>query len=302
MATTVVFGATGNVGSQVVRELAVRGIAARAFVRDRPRAAAILPARTELVVGDLADRMSVESALDGAERVFLTTSNQPGQVEHETAVIDAAAAAGVRRLVKLTTIGARVGSELDFWDWHGRIERRLAESGIPAVLLRASFFMTNLLAAAEAVCGTGMLVAPAGDARISMIDPRDVAGVAAVALTEDGHEGRTHVVTGPEAVSYRDVAARLSAVLERPVKFVHVEDEAARAAMLSDGAPSWFADNLVVLFRLLRGGAAEEVTDTVRRLTGCRPRDFAEFARAHLDAFTDSAQPTEPAGVDGPHR
>jgi uncharacterized protein YbjT (DUF2867 family) len=286
--TTVVTGATGNVGSQVVRELRDRGVPLRAFVRDPTRAAERLGHDVELAVGDFSEAASVRRAMEGADALLLACANHPCQVAYETTAIDAAAAAGVRRIVKLSTIGAEVGSPLAFWDWQGRIERHLARSGVPAVVLRSNFYMSNLLAAAEPVRREGKLVAPAGGARIAMIDPRDVAAVAAVALTADGHDGRTYVLTGPEAITYERVAEELSVVAGRRVEFVDAPDEATRQGLLATGAPEWFAENLVTLYGILRQGAAAQATGTVRALTGREPRSFGEFARDHAALFASS--------------
>lgn len=144
-----VTGATGNVGSQVARELRDKGVPVRAFVRDPKRAAAILGQGIDLSRGDFAEPASIRRALEGIERLFLACSNDPRQVEYETRMIDAAASAGVRRVVKLSSIRAQVGSPLAFWDWHGRIEQHLRASGLPAVILQASTFMSNLLGSAE---------------------------------------------------------------------------------------------------------------------------------------------------------
>src|SRR5918998_5461104 len=206
MKKVLVTGATGNVGSRVVGKLRDLGVPVRAFARDAGQAAAVLGDGVEVVVGDFADAASVRRALDGVEGDFLACANVPSQVEHETTVIDAAAEAGVGRIVKLSALGAEVGASVAFWDWHGRIEEHLRASGVPFVMLRPAFNMTNLLGPAEGVRHEGVLFAPAEGARIAMIDPGDVAETAAVALGTDGHEGRTYVLTGPEAITFDRVA------------------------------------------------------------------------------------------------
>ena len=285
MAPVFVTGATGNVGAQVVRELQGRGVPVRAFVRDPDQAAQKLGGGVDLAVGDFADTASVRRALAGVERAFLTSADGPQKVEQETAVIDAAAAAGVQRIVKGSTILAEAGSPLPPFDWHGRIEEHLRRSAVPFVILQASFYMTNLLMSAAQIQTQGQLFAPAGAGKIAMIDPRDVAAVAAVALTTDGHEGRTYVLTGPEAITYQQVAAHLSAATGRRIEFVDVPDEALRQGLVAAGMPDWLVQHLVALFPLLRQGAAAPTTDTVRALTGRAPRTFAEFARDHAALF-----------------
>lgn len=289
MQTVLVTGATGNVGAGVARELRGRGVPVRAFVRDPGKAAAALGDGVELVSGDFSDEASVRRALRGVDGVFLSCANDPRQVEYETRIIDAAAAADVRRIVKLSAYGAEVGSPLAFSDWHGRIEEHLRASGVPAVVLQPSFFMSNLLGAAEQVRHEGRLFAPAEGARISMIDPQDVAAIAAVALTGDGHEGQTYPLTGPEAITYERIAEELSTVTGRSVEFVAVPDEAARQALVETGTPEFVADQIVTLFGVLRRGAQERTTDTVRALTGREPRGIIEFFRDHAGPFAPRA-------------
>ncbi|MGH3734228.1 MAG: SDR family oxidoreductase [Micromonosporaceae bacterium] len=284
MTRVLVTGATGTTGRHVVAALRERGASVRAFVRDAARAVEVLGGDVECAVGDFEDMASLRRAMQGVDHLFLSSADGPRKVAHEAAVIDAAAATWVQRTVKLSTIGAGVGSPVGFCDWHGQIEEHLRRSGLPAAVLRSSFYMTNLYASAEAVAGAGKLFAPAGDAKIAMIESRDVAA-AAVLLTEDGHEGRTYEVTGPDAITYQEVAEQLSAATGRTVEFVDLPGDAAYAAMLDSGAPQWLAENLVALFGMLRDGGGSEVTDTVRALTGHSPRGFAEFARDHAAAF-----------------
>src|SRR5918999_1877812 len=169
-----VTGATGNAGAQVVRALVRDGQEVRAFVRDASKGYALFGDAVELAVGDFADPQSVRAALAGAQVLFLSCADDPRRVEWETAAIDSAAAAGVRRIVKLSSIAAEPGSPVAFWDWHGRVERHLRRSAVSSTVLRSSVYMTNVLAGAEQVALEGRLYAPAGDARVAMIDPRDV--------------------------------------------------------------------------------------------------------------------------------
>ena len=280
-----VTGATGRAGSQVVRALLEQSDEVRALVRDPVTARDLLGEDVELVVGDFADVASVRVALEGVSDVFLSGPDDPRRVGWETAAIDAAAAAGVRRIVKLSSIVAAPGAPVAFWDWHGRIESHLRQSAIPAVVLRSSFFMSNLLLAAEPVARAGRLYAPAAGARIAMIDPRDVGAAAAAVLATAGHDGRTYVLSGPEAVTYGQVAAALSAAAARSVEFIAVSDAEATEALIQAGLPAFGAEQVVAIFAEARSGAAEQVTGTVELLTGTPPRDVAAFARDFASAF-----------------
>jgi uncharacterized protein YbjT (DUF2867 family) len=272
-----VTGATGNVGSAVVRALADRGLPVRAFVRDRVKAAERLGSEVAVAVGDFEDPPSISAALQGCDRVFVTSSNGDREVDHECAVIDAAAAAGVALVVKLSTIGAEAGSPVPGLDWHGRIEAHLRGSRVPAAIVRSNFMMSNMLASAPQIA-SGQLPAPAGGGLVSMIDPRDAGAAAAAVLSSDGHEGRTYQVTGGEAIGFADVATVLSSVLGTPITYVDVPAEAARAAFGGAGLPPWLVAQLDGVFALVRTGALAPVTDTFTALTGSRTRSFADWA------------------------
>lgn len=280
-----VTGATGNVGAQVVRELRKKGVRVRAFVRDPEKGRELLSDEVELAEGDFSDPVSVRLALGDVDRVFLSSADSPQKVAYETAVIEAAAETGVQRIVKCSTIGAQVGSPLPPFDWHGRIEEHLRQSRVPAVILQSCFYMTNLLAAAEQLRHEGKLFAPAGDGKIAMIDPRDTAAVAAIVLATDGHEGATYLLTGPESITYTRVAEELSHATGGRIEFVDVPDEAARQGLVAAGLPDWLVEHLAALFPLIRQGALEETTETVRVVTGSEPRTFGQFARDQAHAF-----------------
>lgn len=264
--TVLVTGATGNVGSHAVRELRERGAHVRALVRDPVKAAAMLGADVELAIGDLEDPRSISAALAGVHRIFLSSADGPRKVEHEAAVIDAAAAAGVALIVKASTLAAQPGSPLPPLDWNGRSEEHLQRSGVSAVILRSSYYMTNLLA-------PGAFTAPAGNGRIGMVDPRDTAAVGAVALTTDGHAGATYRLTGPEAITYQQAAAALGA------DYVDVLPQTAEQGLRAAGLPAWLVTHLIGTFELIRADALAETTDTVRKVTGRAPRSITDFAR-----------------------
>jgi len=281
-----VTGATGNVGSAVVAELRAKGEPVRAFVRNGERAPERLPVGVELSLGDFEDSASIAQALEAVDALFLSSADQPNKVRHETAVIDAAAARGVRRIVKTSTVGAEKGSPLPPFDWHGRIEEHLNRSGIASVVLHSSFYMTNLLASADPVRTMGKLFAPLAGAELAMIDPQDAGAVGAIALTTDRYDGQTLDLTGPAAITYEEVADELSAATGRAVEFVNIPDEAARQTFVDMGLPDWLVTHFDHLFPLLRSGVVTTPTDTVRAVTGRKARSFAEWARDHAAAFS----------------
>ena len=284
-----VLGATGHTGSEVVRALLERGQDVRVLVRDAAKSQRLFGDAVESAIGDLADPATVRAAMRGATTVFLSTADDPRRVAWETSAIDAAAAAGVRRIVKLSSIVAAPGAPVCFWDWHGRVERHLSASGVPAIFLRSNFYMSNVLASAAQVAAEGRLYAPAGAARIAMVDPRDVGAAAAAVMTGSRHEGRTYFLTGPEAITYAQVAGELSAATGSPIEFVDVPDEAARQELIGAGLPGFVAEAIVGVFAQARQGATERVTAAIESLTGSPARDFACFARDHAQVFAPVA-------------
>lgn len=283
-----VTGGTGTVGSILLDKLTAEGASVRALVRSHSKAESIKARGIEAVIGDLSKPDTLPPALDGADKVFLLTSPEERQSELQRNLIEAARRAGVSHLVKLSAIGAGPNTPRLIED-HYRIEREIESAGLPYTHLRPNGFMQNMLMFASAIREQGAFYAPLGDARVSYVDARDVASVAAAVLTSDGHEGRAYEITGPEALSYKEVAQEFSSVLGKDVQYVDVPLEAARASMLGSGISSWLADSLVGLFEFYREGRAEMVTGVVREVTGNQPITLNQFIRDHVEAFEKQA-------------
>lgn len=284
-----VTGAIGHAGAEVVRALVENGHEVRAFVRDPDKARGLFGDAVELAVGDFADPDAVRAAVKGVEALALSGPDDPRRVRWETRLIDAAVASGVRRIMKLSSIVAEPGAAVAFWDWHAQIERHLRQAEASAVILRSGPYMSNVLASAEQVACEGRLYAPAGTARIAMIDPRDVGAAAAAVVSGAGDDRSPCVLTGPLAITYAQVAAELSAATCRDVEYIDVPYDQAKQAMIHEGLSDFAAEQVVNVFAMLRNGAAEQVTDTVEWLTRRPPRDFAAFARHHAHLFAPDA-------------
>lgn len=284
---TLVTGATGTVGRRLVHLLRDRDVPVTALVRDHDHAARLLGPGVRFAVGDFGDPDSLRAAMRGVDRVFLACGNHPHQVAWETALVDAAAAAGVGYLVKLSAWGARPGSPVEFFDAHARIAAHLEASDIVHAVLEPAFSTANLLAASDGVRQAGGLFLPGDGARVAMIDPDDVAAAAAALLTAPGPVTGTFRLTGPRAVTFVEVAAELSERLGHPVRFVPVPDAAALEQLIGVGASEWFAANVVTQFGLLRTGSQDATTDTVQALTGARPASVGEFLTKHAGVFGD---------------
>ncbi|MBD0275713.1 MAG: SDR family oxidoreductase [Acetobacteraceae bacterium] len=282
-----VTGATGSNGTELTKLLASRGVPVRAMVRSRDKARAVASlAGVEAVLGDFDDAASVERALRGVERAFLVTDSSERAEARQRAFVDAARRTGLKRVVKLSQFAADEGSPVRFLRYHAAVERAIVESGIQYTFLRPNLFMQGLLAFRASIAAEGRFFAAAGEARVSVVDVRDIAAAAAAALTGDGHEGRTYDLTGPEALTHAEMAASLSGALGRPVAFVDVPPEAMLKALLGAGLPPWQAEGLVEDYAHYRRGEASAVGPGVRDATGEPPRSFSAFARDYAPAFS----------------
>jgi uncharacterized protein YbjT (DUF2867 family) len=279
-----VTGATGTVGTQIVQALLDLGNVPRVMVRNPEKAGAMLGDDVEIAGGDFADADSLVAACEGMDVALLLSPPEQTTVADQKRFVDAAKAAGVGRIVKLSAVGAYPGAPNRFGAWHGEAERYLEASGLGWTHLRPSFFLQNLLGMAGMVKG-GTLYVPAGDGRAPFVDASDIAAVAARALSEDGHEGKVYDITGPAAVSYADIAAAFSAVLGKPVAYVDVPLEAATASMVQAGMEPWRAEAINELNVALKQGRLEGVTDVVKRVGHKDPVTLEQFVRTHAAAF-----------------
>jgi uncharacterized protein YbjT (DUF2867 family) len=281
-----VIGGRSKIGAALIAELLDRGQQVRVLTRAGESAAA-LPDGAEAVTGDLADEGSLVAAMTGADRVFLLSSPHPDAVRWHHNAIDAARRTEVQLLVRSSILGADRESAAEFISAHTDCDRYLEESGLPYAIVRPNLFLQNIPESTiPSIDGTGTFYADAAQARISMVDTRDVGAVAAVVLTEPGHAGAGYDVTGPEALSYDDVAAKLTETMGRRISYADVPDDAVRQALLGAGLTPWFAGALVGLYQDYRrsgtDGYAAQVTGTVAELTG-RP------ARSLDDLLTEAS-------------
>jgi uncharacterized protein YbjT (DUF2867 family) len=283
-----VTGATGNIGSQVVKQLAAKGVPTHALVRDPQGAASIQGPGVDLVMGDFSQPETLAPAMAGVERVFLLSPAGPQQVEWQNNLINAAKQAQVQHIVKLSVLGADEHSPVAVARWHWQIEQHLKTAGLVYTILQPHFFMQNILGFASSIAAEGKFYAPMRDGRIGPVDVRDIAAVAVAALTDDGHAGKTYIVTGPEALSFADIAAGISSAIGRPVSYVDVPPDAARQSMLGMGLPSWLVDDLILLYGAFSAGYGELVTDTVATVAKKEPIKFEQFARDHAQVFRGS--------------
>ncbi len=280
-----VTGATGSVGSELVVRLCAGGSPTRALVRSPEKADALRGYDCEIAVGDYGDAAELDRAMCDVQAVFLVAPPSPDLPAQERNVLDAALRAGRPRVVKLASIGVGTPEFGRLADIHTEALAALERSGLPHTVLVPNLYMQDLLGFAAPVQESGLLPVPGGDAAVSHIDARDIAAVAAHVLTGPGHDGATYALTGPESLTYAEVAAELSRVLDRDVRYLDATPEQARAATLASGGSEWFADGLVEMLAAVRQGKAAKVTDEVARAIGRPARTMARFLAEHRAAF-----------------
>jgi uncharacterized protein YbjT (DUF2867 family) len=278
-----VTGATGNTGRALIDALARRGTPVRAMVRaeaDRAK----LPADVAVVVADFDDPASLAAALDGTERAYLVTPSSERAEEQQQRFADLAVKAGLRHLVVLSQLAADQHSPVRFLRYHGAVEQHIRDLGIAYTFLRPNLYFQGLLGFAQQISAEGRLYAPIGDALVSAVDVRDIAAVAAVTLSEPGHEGAAYTLTGPAAITHAQIAAALTAAIGRDVAFVDVPPQAF-AASIKGILPPWQVEGLLEDYEHYRRGEAAAVSPAVPDLTGRPATDIGQFARDYAAAF-----------------
>lgn len=285
-----VVGATGTTGRLVLHRLVDRGADVRVLLRPAALATtgrdlARLP-RTHVVAGDATDPRSLTAAMQGVERVFLAMGNGPGQLDRELAVVRAAARARVVHLVKVSAPVVGPDVPVAIARMHHDIEQAVLATGMEYTFLRPFAFLQNLLNSAPTIRMAGFFCGITGDTPMNMVDARDIADVAVVALTTGRGRGPL-VLTGVETVSYPEVARRLTA-LGRPTRFMALPPGEYRRSLQRAGLPPWLVEHLEEI-HTLSVVRPERPTATVADLTGHPPRTLDAFLAEHL--ATDFATP-----------
>lgn len=282
--TVLLFGSTGNIGPYVARSLVRKGHSVRALVRDGARARFLLPEGVDIVEGDIAD---IGSAVDGVSSVFLLTSHGPDMAAAQIGLLNQITDTSTR-IVKVSGTSAVIRHDgPDAGRQHHEVEQHCSSRDNPYVILRPNAFMQTLVSGmAAGIRTTGTVRNPLGRAKLSLIDAADVGEAAAEALVNEQHDGKTYVLTGPDAYSYEDVAATITNITGVPAAVVDVEPSEAAAALRSRGGTTWEANHLEEMLSIFRAGRSEYVTDDIEQILGRKPRTVAHFVTEHREEFT----------------
>jgi NAD(P)H dehydrogenase (quinone) len=282
-----VTGATGSIGRHLVRCLRQRREPFLALVRSQEKGREL---GCDFAVGDFDDPGSITSALRGVDRLFLNAGgavpadgDQP-MIRQQEAAVDAAVAAGVSQVVKVSVLGARAGGRLATGA-HWRIEEHLRASGLAWSVLRPSGFMQNFLTGAGSLTIDGKLIDGYGGGAVAYIDCYDIAACAAELLTRPARPAESFDLTGPEPLTGADISEKLSAALGQAVGHATLTPGELAATLKTRGLPAGFADDVAALASDVAGGALAVTTPAVRDLTGRAPRTFDQFITANLTAL-----------------
>ncbi|MGO9742714.1 MAG: NAD(P)H-binding protein [Roseiarcus sp.] len=277
-----VTGATGNIGGRIVERLLANGVRPRIFVRDAAKARERFGDRVEVALGDLTDAASLSHALDGIDVLFLATAGAD-LAATDAAAAQAAKSAGARLLVKLSTydVTQQVGTGV----WHGAGEAAIRASGIGFAFVQPSGFMDNFLNWATSIKSEGVVRSSTADGRIPFIHSDDIADVAVACMTIPGYEGRSLPITGPEALNFAEMTAKVGAAMAKPLRFEAICEEEARRQQIVWGAPPPLVEARLSIFRAIRESRLAEVTTGVERVLGRKPITFDQWARENAAAF-----------------
>lgn len=281
-------GATGHIGQDLIQALIAINAPFRVLIHFSEKSKALNGKRIETVVADFADRQSVQAALQGIDRVFLLLPDSAQRVSLEKTFLACARKAAVKQIVRLSHIGANSHAASPILKWHGQGEQQLENSGLAYTHLRVNWFMQDMLANQfGSIMREGTVYQLYDDARVSLVDIRDVSAVAARILTESGHEGRTYEITGPEALNFSQIAEKLSAHLDKTITYSRISDAMAFQNMIACGLPIQVAHDYLTLFQFYRQGSAAALTGFVEIITGLPPRSLDAYIAENIHIFNN---------------
>jgi uncharacterized protein YbjT (DUF2867 family) len=279
-------GASGNVGREVLKQMAATGVKVRAAFQSVSKAA-IAPSGVEIVTMDYNQPQTLQAALKGVERVFLVGPPTPNLTALERKAIDEIKQSDARYVVKLSAMGGRAAI---YPRQHADSEDYIKSSGLTYTFLRPNGFMQNFVTYnASTINSQNAFYGSQGEGKVSHIDLRDIAAVAVKTLTESGHEGKAYTLSGREALSNSRVAEILSEDTGREIKYVDLPPEEFKKALIGAGVPEWSADALNDLQQFYRKGGASATTVEVAQVLGRQPISFEQFSRDYAQAFQRAA-------------
>jgi len=279
-----VTGATGHIGRELVPQLVKTGQPVRVLVRDEGKVAHF-DRCVERAVGNLNNPETLLAAIQGVERFFLVTF----ETQQDVNVLRVAKQAGVRHIVKLSTLEA-TQHVIQVGKWHYEREELIRASGLGWTFLRPGMFMSNSIDWwADSIKEQGAVYFPGGKGKVAPVDPADVAAVAVVTLTQAGHHGQAYELTGSELLSMGEMVEIIGRVLGKPLHYTNIPPMAAKLWMLKSGMDKTLVNALMEMLAALRKNQGAIVTGTVEQVVGRPPRTFEAWCHEHIAAFRAKA-------------
>ena len=270
-------GATGKTGSATAKALNEKGITFRALIRNEEKRGDIESLGGEVVIGSIENKEAVDQSMVDVETALILLPNSENQLSLEKQLVDSAKQAGTKRVVKMSSIEATPDATSPIPKLHLESEEYIKQSGLNWTMIKPNFYMQNLLASAGTIKDQGKIFLPMGEGKTGMIDTTDVGKVLAKVLSEDGHESMNHEITGPEILSFNEVAEIFSKGLDKQVDYVDVPLAAYKETLGQFLTNQWHLDAVIDLFKGIADGGIEEKTDTYSELMGESPKSLSEF-------------------------
>jgi len=270
-------GATGKTGSATAKSLGEKGDTFRAMIRNEEKKEGLESLGGEVVIGSIENTEVVNQSMQGVKTVLVLLPNSESQLALEKQLVDSAKQAGVERIVKMSSIEATPDATSPIPKLHLESEEYIKQSGLAWTMIKPNFYMQNLLASAGTIKEQGKIFLPMGDGKTGMIDTTDVGKVLAKVLSEDGHESMNHEITGPEILSFYEVAEIFSQVLGKQVDYVDVPMDAYKETLGQFLTNQWHLDAVIDLFKGIAEGGIEDKTDTFNELMGETPKSLSQF-------------------------
>ena len=273
-------GATGNIGAALLKALSTEKANLRLLVRNEEsdNAKKLIEQGYEVAIGDFSNIPSLLNAMKEIETLYLLVPSAPNMDELSNNAVNAAKQSGVKHIVKQSVLGADMNAMVDIPRLHGIADVYLKNSGIDYTIIQPNSFMQNFLGFINTIKQQSTIYANYADGKFSAIDVRDIAAVTAKAITTDKYKNEVLAITGPAAIDTSEVAAAISAAIEREIKYTPVSSEIAKSSMLQMGIPEWIAENLKAFGELFAAGRAGTVTNTVEEVTGNKAISIHQFA------------------------
>jgi uncharacterized protein YbjT (DUF2867 family) len=272
-----VTGATGNVGSEIARQLIAKGMPFRIYARDAAKAAEMIGSDGyEVALGDFDDAAAFDKALEGVDAVYMVTNQSEVFKSALPRMAEQIKKAGVTRFVMLSA-ECDPDSDVFFVRRTGELEEIVKAADLPWTFIRPDWFMQNF----AGFVAMGMVAFPAGPGKTSFVDVRDVAEIAIKALSEDGHLHRVYRLTGPDPMTFEGAANRISAALGRDIPFVGITPDDMRNALIEQGAEPWYADMNAEMTFAVREGFTFNPSNDIEFLLGRKPRSIETYVADH---------------------